>query len=260
MIVNFINIKELKRKSTTLYSLEFQTKYLSDLANIETLMESSHYSNLEMKLLNKKNSSPTIKKEKTPMIIESFGKVAHKLMEEEFNQSKYVTKAPNSNEQIKSPKINNFLPRPLNGPMAHKFKRASFLAEAICKEDLSDSLSFQYALKKIAHTHIQKLVRDFTAKKIKYFYKNINRVGSGDFVDTAVVEKMKKFRQKTQDEYFQRSDTAVSRNRKSRPIYNENLTNLTWKTKKEDKNPGFRTTRDIRPWKTTPHFRINTAN
>lgn len=143
-----------------LYSLEVQTKYLSKLANIESLMDNSHYTNSEMRLLNKKNPSPTLKQidkaENAQVIMDSFGKATQKLMEEEFNQSKYVTSQKtnsNTNEKKKAK-----FSIEIKSPGLFKFKRRSYLSEVISKEDMSDPVAFDYALKKIIHTHIEKVV------------------------------------------------------------------------------------------------------
>jgi len=109
-----------------------------------------------LKLLNKKNSSSGIKKKVTP-IIESFGRETHKFIEDEFNNSKYVTSHRLSDDMSK-----NYPKKPkkeLVSPHFFKFKRRSYLSEAITKEDLNDPNSFEYALKKITHTHVEKLVK-----------------------------------------------------------------------------------------------------
>ena len=150
---SFITI-EIKRRSTVFYALEVQTQYLSTIANMENLMDNSYYSNMEMKLLNKKTVSPSLqKRDKAPVIIENFGKETQKLIEEEFNKSKYVTshKTEERSSILKNSRENS--------PNAFKFKRKSYLGEAISKEDLNDPIAFEYALRKIAHTHVEKLVR-----------------------------------------------------------------------------------------------------
>jgi len=135
--------------------LEVQTQYLNTIANIENMMDHNSYSNMEMKLLNKKSQSPppVQKRDKDQMMSENFGKETQKLIEEEFNKSKYVVlshKPGDRNSTIKNSRDNS--------PLAFKFKRKSYLSEAICKEDLSDPVLFEYALRKITHTHIEKLV------------------------------------------------------------------------------------------------------
>lgn len=107
-----------------------------------------------MKLLNKKLTSPCVQKtDKAPLIIENFGKVTQKLMEDEFNKSKYVTSQRSEDRGsllMKNSKESS--------PLPFKFKRKSYLSETICKGDLSDPVLFEFALRKIAHTHIEKMV------------------------------------------------------------------------------------------------------
>ena len=139
--------------------MEVQTQYLSTIANIENVMDNSYYSNAEMKLLNKKAVSPTLKKknDKVPMIIEEFGKETQKFIEQEFNNSKYVTSHKFSDDKS-SANLKKKTPIESLSHIPFKFKRRSYLAEAISKEDLSDPSSFEYALKKITYTHVEKLV------------------------------------------------------------------------------------------------------
>lgn len=141
---------DVKRRSTVLYALEVQTHYLSKLANIETIMDNSYYTNSELKLLNKKSSSPGVKKkEGVPTIIDNFGKETQKFMEEEFNQSKYITSKKSNDSKNK---------KEIKTPLAFRFKRKSYLSEAITKDDMNDPIAFEYALKKIIHTHVEKMV------------------------------------------------------------------------------------------------------
>ena len=110
-----------------------------------------------MKLLNKKHSSPATKKKVTP-IIESFGRETQKFIEDEFNNSKYVTSHRLSD--VKKSNNSPRKPKELVSPDFFKFKRRSYLSEAITKEDLNDPNSFEYALKKITHTIVEKLVKN----------------------------------------------------------------------------------------------------